>query len=91
MNPTRGLTFSAMGTTRNSNSVRIEGAIANSPWLPHVMLFIPHGQATAWGAGLEGSPILGTENTPIEPTVLLIPVRRWSDGSPVPIPSEHHH
>jgi hypothetical protein len=31
VNPTRGLTFSAMGTTRNSNSVRIEGAIANSP------------------------------------------------------------
>jgi len=61
------------------------------PWLPHVMLFIPHGQATVWGAGLEGSPILGTENSPIEPTVLLIPVRRWSDGSPVPIPSEHHH
>lgn len=61
------------------------------PWLPHVMLFIPHGQATAWGAGLEGSPILGTESSPIEPTVLFIPVRRWSDGSPVPILSEHHH
>jgi len=28
VNPARGLTFSAMGTTRNSNSVRIEGAIA---------------------------------------------------------------
>ena len=26
VNPSRGLSFSAMGTTRNSNSVRIEGA-----------------------------------------------------------------
>src|SRR5262249_36599944 len=23
------------------------------PWLPHVMLFVPHGQAKVWGAGLE--------------------------------------
>ena len=41
VNPARGLTFSAMGTTRNSNSVRIEGAIANSPWLPHVTAYVP--------------------------------------------------
>jgi hypothetical protein len=41
VNPTRGLTFSSMGTTRNSNSVRIEGAIANSPWLPHVTAYTP--------------------------------------------------
>lgn len=61
------------------------------PWLPHVMLFVPHGQAKTWGAGLEGSPILGTESSPIDPTVLFIPVRRWSDGTPVPIPSEHRH
>jgi hypothetical protein len=61
------------------------------PWLPHVMFFIPHGHARVWGAGLEGSPILGTESSPIEPTVLFIPARRWSDGSPVPIPPENHH
>jgi hypothetical protein len=41
VNPARGLTFSAVGTTRNSNSVRIEGAIANSPWLPHVTAYVP--------------------------------------------------
>ena len=44
------------------------------------MFFVPHGQAVAWGAGLEASPILGTDASPLEPTVLLIPVRRWSDG-----------
>jgi hypothetical protein len=61
------------------------------PWLPHVMFFIPHGQAKTWGVGFEGSPVLGEESSPIEPTVLFIPVRRWSDGSPVPAPSEHRH
>jgi hypothetical protein len=62
------------------------------PWLPHVMFFVPHGQAEAWGAGLGASPILGSEASPFEPTVLLIPVRQWSDGSPGPAPApEHSH
>jgi hypothetical protein len=65
---------------------------AAGPWLPHVMLFVPHGQAVAWGAGLEASPILGADGRPFEPTVLLIPVRRWSDGSLAPSPAtEHQH
>lgn len=67
---------------------------AAGPWLPHVMLFVPHGQTAAWGAGLEGSPILGSDGTEIESTVLFIPVRRWSDGSPVTPPAEqtvHKH
>ena len=64
---------------------------AAGPWLPHVMFFVPHGQAAAWGAGLEGSPVFGADNGSFEPTVLYIPVRRWSDGSPGPAPAEHHH
>src|SRR5512146_1653251 len=55
---------------------------AAGPWLPHVMFFVPHGQAAAWGAGLEGSPIIGKDGSDIESTVLFVPVRRWSDGSP---------
>jgi len=64
------------------------------PWLPHVMLFVPHGQAAIWGAGLEGSPVIGADGSPIEPTVLFIPVRRWSDGTPAPQPpplEKHQH
>ena len=57
------------------------------PWLPHVMFFVESGQAAVWGAGLEGSPILGADSGPFEPTVLLIPVRRWSDGSAAPPPA----
>jgi hypothetical protein len=67
---------------------------AAGPWLPHVMLFVPQGQAANWGAGLEGSPVLGTDGSPIEPTVLFIPVRRWSDGTPAPPPpplESHQH
>jgi hypothetical protein len=63
---------------------------AGGPWLPHVMLFVPHGQAAAWGAGAEGSPVLGQDGSEIESTVLFIPVRRWSDGSPAPTPSVQH-
>jgi hypothetical protein len=65
---------------------------AAGPWLPHVMFFVPHGDAAAWAAGLEASPILGTEGSPVEPTVLFIPVGHWSDGSTVPPPTtEHRH
>jgi hypothetical protein len=63
---------------------------AAGPWLPHVMFFVPHGQAVAWGAGLEASPILGGEGSPFEQTVLFVPVRSWSDGSPAPPPANKH-
>ena len=64
---------------------------ASGPWLPHVMLFVPHGEAATWGAGLDGSPIFGTDLSAYEPTVLFIPVRRWSDGSPGPAAPDHRH
>ncbi len=60
------------------------------PWLPHVMFFVPHGQAVTWGAGVEASPIVGAYGSSFEPTVLLIPVRHWSDGSAAPT-TEHQH
>jgi hypothetical protein len=63
---------------------------AHGPWLPHVMFFVPHGQAAAWAAGLEASPVLGADGGPFEPTVLFIPVPRWSDGSPAPPPAASH-
>src|SRR3984893_13711019 len=59
------------------------------PWLPHVMFFLPHGQADNWGANKEASPIIGEDASTIESTVLFIPVRNWSDGSPAPPPKKH--
>jgi len=65
---------------------------AGGPWAPHVMFFLKHGEAATWAAGLQDSPILGKEGHVSEQTVLFIPVRRWSDGSPVlPAPVEHRH
>lgn len=63
---------------------------AAGPWLPHVMFFVPHGQAVAWGAGLEGSPVIGKDRSDIESTVLFVPVRHWSDGSPAQPPAAQH-
>ena len=63
---------------------------ADGPWQPHVMFFVPPGQAAAWGAGLKGSPVLGTDGGSFEPTVLFIPVPRWSDGSPGPSHGASH-
>jgi hypothetical protein len=63
---------------------------AAGPWLPHVMFFLPHGQADNWGADKEDSPVMGQDGSAIETTVLFIPVRRWSDGSPAPPPAEKH-
>jgi hypothetical protein len=63
---------------------------AKGPWLPHVMFFIPHGRASDWAPSLEGSPVIGREGSPVESTVLLVPVRRWSDGSPAPSPEQPH-
>jgi hypothetical protein len=59
------------------------------PWLPHVMFFVSDGKAADWGANKDGSPILGQDRSPLT-TVLFIPVRSWSDGSPAPPPTEQH-
>jgi hypothetical protein len=61
------------------------------PWLPHVMFFVPHGSGAEWAAGLDASPVIGAESLPYEPTVLFIPVRRWSDGAPAPPASDLSH
>jgi hypothetical protein len=70
-----------------------EGYISDDsagPWLPHVMFFLPHGQAVNWGASREGSPIIGQDGRAVESTVLFIPVRSWSDGSPAASPPKKH-
>ena len=60
------------------------------PWLPHVMFFVPRGQAANWGAGKDGSPVIAADGTELDTSVFMIPVRRWSDGSPGPQPSVVH-
>lgn len=67
------------------------GDRAGGPWHPHVMFFIAHGQAPLWGAGLKGSPVLGADGGALEPTVLFVPVPRWSDSSPAAMVQSHEH
>jgi hypothetical protein len=59
-------------------------------WLPHLMFFVTRGQAAVWGAGWEASPIIGKDGSPAEPTVLLVPVLHWSDGTPAVPPAAPH-
>jgi hypothetical protein len=61
----------------------------DGPWLPHIMLFVPPGQANNWGANKEGSPVFAVEGSALEATLVFIPVRTWSDGSPAPPPKKH--
>ena len=65
------------------------GDEAGGPWLPHLMFFTPKTDSKAWGADLPGSPIITFQNPEERLTVFLIPVRRWSDGTPGPPPAAH--
>lgn len=50
VNPARGLAFSSNGTTRNANSIRIEGAISSNLWLPHVARTSPRSRRSSRSA-----------------------------------------
>lgn len=65
------------------------GDQAAGPWLPHLMFFTPETDSKAWGADLPGSPIITLQNAEEHLTVFLIPVRRWSDGTPA-LPDAAH-
>lgn len=66
------------------------GDEAGGPWLPHLMFFIPHGQASIWGAGFKASPVVGADGRAFEPSVVFIPVPRWSDGSAARLAVREH-
>ena len=51
-------------------------------WHPHLMFFVPQTNAATWGADLPGSPILTFGYSQDRLTVFLIPVAKWSDGTP---------
>jgi hypothetical protein len=65
---------------------------ANPHWLPHLMFFYDKSMpATTWGAGGMTAPVIdGSVGDPSSPLrTLLIPVPRWSDGTPAS-PSAGH-
>ena len=54
-------------------------------WHPHLMFFVPLTEPAAWGADLPGSPVLAFKDTSSRLTVFLVPVAKWSDGTPDPM------
>jgi|SRR5579872_196760 len=55
--------------------------------LCHLMIYAPVADAASWGANLPGSPVIfgwqfQDAHEPI--TVFLVPVSKWSDGTPAP-------
>jgi hypothetical protein len=51
-------------------------------WHPHLMFFVSQADPAAWGADLPGSPVISFNDTWEHLTTFLVPVRRWSDGTP---------
>jgi hypothetical protein len=51
-------------------------------WHPHLMFFIPEMDEATWGANLPGSPVLASKAAEDRLTVFLVPVAKWSDGTP---------
>lgn len=64
-----------------------QGCLSDSAghWHPHLMFFVAHPDAAAWGVNLRGSPIIAARSDPEPITTFFIPVSRWSDGTPAAI------
>jgi hypothetical protein len=73
-----------MAYMMSPKQVLVEGQAAH--WLPHLMFYFGRSQpASAWGAGDFDAPVIdGTAADPKMPVqIFFVPVRRWSDGTPV--------
>ena len=55
---------------------------ATSHWHPHLMFFLARVDTAAWGANLDGSPVLAAQSDPEPITTFFVPVAKWSDGTP---------
>jgi len=51
-------------------------------WHPHLMFFVAHTDAAAWGADLSNSPIFSAQGDPEPVTTFFVPITKWSDGTP---------
>lgn len=53
-------------------------------WHPHLMFFVAGNAEKTWGANLPGSPILAANDPEERVTIFMVPVGKWSDGTPAP-------
>jgi hypothetical protein len=56
----------------------------NPHWHPHLMFYAATTAAESWGANLPESPLLASTDKIEGYTVFLLPVGKWSDGTPGP-------
>lgn len=55
---------------------------ADGHWHPHLMFFVPITKPQSWGANLSGSPLIAAQDPLDRITILMVPVAKWSDGTP---------
>lgn len=58
------------------------GGPANPHWPSHMMFFYSNVDPASWGANQQGSPIIAVADSLEQLTQFVIPVDRWSDGTP---------
>jgi hypothetical protein len=53
-------------------------------WHPHLMFFVAGDAAKSWGANEPDSPVIAANDPEERLTIMLIWMRKWSDGTPGP-------
>jgi len=51
-------------------------------WVSHLMFYMPQTDLKSWGVGAAKSPVIGYNFPDEHLTIFLVPIARWSDGSP---------
>jgi hypothetical protein len=57
-------------------------ADGNTHWHPHLMFFVAGANDAIWGANLTGSPVMSTIHETDPVTTFIVPIKKWSDGTP---------
>jgi len=58
------------------------GDQAGGHWHPHLMFWVSGAEPKSWGAGMDGTPVFASEEIPHRLTIFMVPVGKWSDGTP---------
>ena len=53
-------------------------------WHPHLMVFVSGDAEKSWGANVSGSPVIAANDPEERVTIFMVPVWKWSDGTPGP-------
>jgi hypothetical protein len=55
---------------------------AGKSWHPHLMFFVAGETGKSWGADLPGSPVIAADDPEERVTIMMVPLGKWSDGTP---------